>query len=83
LPDERKEVAIVKYLGLVKRENGSLIMPDTFLQVVDRNAYEAIQIGGDIILVSATLDRQRLSRITNLAARSIEEHRATLKGLAR
>ena len=73
----------MKYLGLVKRENGSLIMPDTFLQVVDRNAYEAIQIGGDIILVSATLDRQRLSRITNLAARSIEEHRATLKGLAR
>lgn len=73
----------MKYLGLVKRENGSLIMPDTFLQVVDRNAYEAIQIGGDIILVSATLDRQRLSRIANLAARSIEEHRATLKGLAR
>jgi len=39
----------MKYLGIVKRENGNLTMPDTFQEVATLHTYEAIQVGGEEI----------------------------------
>ena len=73
----------MKYLGIVKRNNANLTLPDAFQQAAPTGEYEAIEVGGDILLLSAPLDRERLRRIERLASRSIEEHRRTLEGLAR
>ncbi|MBS3905532.1 MAG: hypothetical protein KGZ49_00725 [Syntrophaceae bacterium] len=73
----------MKYLGIVKRQNGNLSMPDTFQEVATLHTYEAIQMGGDILLLSAPLDRERIKQIEKLANQSIEEHRKTLEGLAK
>ena len=73
----------MKYLGIVKRENGSLTMPDTFKEVAPLQTYEAIQVGVDILLLSGSLDRERMKHIEELTNQSIEQHRSTLEGLAR
>ena len=73
----------MKYLGIVKRQNGNLTMPDTFREAAERETYEAVQVEDDILLLSSPLDRERIKRIEELADRSIEEHRHTLEGLAR
>lgn len=73
----------MKYLGIAKRRDSNLTMPDSFLEVAEKDKYEAIEVGGDIVLTPAPLDRERLARIEQLASRSIEEHRKTLEGLAR
>jgi len=59
------------------------MLPDTFQEIAEPRTYEAIQVGGDILLLSPPLDRERLKRIEELAKRSIEEHRDTLERLAR
>jgi hypothetical protein len=71
----------MKYLGIVKRQNCVLTMPDGFEEVAQGREYEAIQVEDGILLVPAPLDRERLRRIEQLANRSIEEHRKTLEGL--
>ena len=73
----------VKYLGIVKRQDGNLTMPDTFQEATTLHTYEAIQVGGDILLLPSQLDRERLKRIEELTTCSIEEHRDALEGLAR
>lgn len=73
----------MKYLGIVKRQDGNLAIPDTFQEVATFHTYEAIQMGGDIPLLSAPLDRERIKQIEKLANQSIEEHRKTLEGLAK
>jgi len=73
----------MKYLGIVKRQNGNLAMPDTFQEVASLSTYEAIQVGGDILLLSAPLDRERMKRIEELTNQSIKEHRKTLEGLSK
>ena len=73
----------MKYLGIVKRQNGNLTMPDTFQEVATFLTYEAIQVGGDILLLSPPLDRERMKRIEDLTNQSIKEHRKTLEGLAK
>ncbi len=73
----------MKYLGIVKRDNAKLSMPDAFQKVAPSDQYEAIEVGGDILLVAAPLDADRLKQIEDLTNRSINEHRPTLKGLAR
>jgi hypothetical protein len=73
----------MKYLGIVKRENGNLTMPDAFQEATAPGTYEAIQVGGDILLLPAPLDRERIKKIEELTKRSIEEHRRTLEALAR
>ncbi len=72
----------MKYLGVVKRREDTLIMPDAFQDVAEQAGYEAIEIGGDILLLTTPLDRERLKRIEELASLSIEEHRDTLERLA-
>ena len=59
-----------------------IVMPDAFQEVEEGRTYEAIEIGGDILLASVPLDRERLGKIARLASRSIEEHRKSLEGLA-
>lgn len=73
----------MKYLGIVKREDRNLTLPDTFQEIAERRSYEAIEVGGDILLLPAPLDRERLKHIEELANRSIQEHRSTLERLAR
>ena len=73
----------MKYLGIVKRQDCVLTMPDAFEEVAEGRDCEAILVGGDILLIPAPLDRERLKRIEDLANRSINEHRSTLEGLAR
>jgi len=73
----------MKYLGIVQRENGTLALPDSFREIREPRRYEAILVGGDVLLLSAPLDRERLKQIEELMDRSIEDHRKTLEGLAR
>ncbi|ODS34353.1 MAG: class I glutamine amidotransferase [Candidatus Scalindua rubra] len=73
----------MKYLGIARKEKGQVIMPDAFQKVPEGKQYEAIELGNDIILVPSPVDRERLARIERLANISIEEHRKTLKGLAK
>ena len=73
----------MKYLGIAKRKNETLTMPDKFRETKEQSEYEAVQIGEDIFLLSAPLNLERLKQIEELTNRSIEEHRNTLKGLAR
>ena len=73
----------MKYLGIVKREDPNLKMPDAFRTVAVQGEYEAIEVGGDVLLVAAPLDRDRLKRIEELARQSIQDHRGSLEGLAR
>jgi hypothetical protein len=73
----------MKYLGTARKEKGRMVMPDAFQDVEDGRVFEAIEIGGDIILLAGPLDKERLSRIEEIAKESIEKHRATLEALAR
>jgi hypothetical protein len=73
----------MKYLGTVKKEKGQVVMPDTFQEVEDGRVFEAIEIGGDILLLAGPLEKERWGRIEELAKESIEKHRATLEALAR
>lgn len=58
-------------------------MPDAFAEVPEGQAYEAVEIGGDILLIVPPLDRKRLAQVERLTTRSIEDHRKSLDGLAR
>jgi hypothetical protein len=78
-----REDGTMKYLGTVKKEKGQVVMPDTFQEVEDGRVFEAIEIGGDILLLAAPLEKERWGRIEELAKGSIEKHRATLEALAR
>jgi hypothetical protein len=73
----------MKYLGIVKKENGTLVVPDAFNDVAEPRTYEAVQVGGDILLLFTPLDRERLKKIDELTESSIRDHRKTLEGLAR
>lgn len=72
----------MRYLGIAKRDNGMLALPDAFQEATLKEDYEAVEVGGDILLLAAPLDRERMRRIEELARRSIEEHRGTLERLA-
>lgn len=73
----------MRYLGIARKENGHVLMPDTFRDVEEGRTYEAIEVEGDILLTLTPLDRERLGRVERLAKQSIEEHRKALEGLAR
>jgi hypothetical protein len=73
----------MKYLGIVKRKNGNLMLPDSFQEIPKQGDYEAVLIGGDLLLLPPPLDRARLKKIEELADRSIEEHRQTLEKLSK
>lgn len=73
----------MNYLGVARLENGQLRMPDGFTAIERGATYEAIDLGGDILLVANPLDRKRIERIESLAAASIADHRRTLEGLAK
>ncbi|MBM4294120.1 MAG: hypothetical protein FJ126_04350 [Deltaproteobacteria bacterium] len=72
----------MRYLGIARLEN-QVVLPDGFREIEAGRSYEVIEIGGDILLMPPPLDRERLARIDQLARQSIQEHRATLEGLAR
>ncbi len=73
----------MKYLGIVKKENGTLRVPNSFNDVAENRTYEAVQVGEDILLLSTPLDRERLKKIDALTESSIRDHRKTLEGLAK
>ena len=52
-----------------------MIMLDDKSGVKIGKTYEAVEIGGDILLMLSPLDRERLARVEKLAKESIEEHR--------
>ena len=73
----------MRYLGIARQEHGRILMPDAFAEGEQDATFEAIEIGGDILLIPNPLDRERLARLQRLANRSIEDHRKSLEGLAR
>ena len=73
----------MKYLGIVKKEHGTLAVPDSFRDVAEPRTYEAVQVGGDILLLATPLDCERLKKIEELTGSSIRDHRKTLEGLAK
>ncbi len=73
----------MKYLGIARQENGHIVMPDAFGTAGNGRTFEAVEIGGDILLTTTPLDRARLARIEELASLSIKDHQKTLEGLAK
>jgi len=73
----------MKYIGIIKQENGYLTLPDVFRRFDVKKQYKALEIGGDLLLLSTPINRERLTLVENLAKTSIEDHRKTLEGLAR
>lgn len=73
----------MKYMGTIKKEKGQVVMPDAFQDVEDGRIFEAVEIGGDILLLAGPLQKERLVRIEELAKESNEKHRTTLEALAR
>ena len=73
----------MRYLGIAKKDNGLMVMPDAFEELSTDQHFEVIEVSGDILLVPSPLDREHLTRIEGLTKKSIEEHRRTLEGLAR
>jgi hypothetical protein len=73
----------MKYLGTARKEKGRMVMPEAFQEVEDGRTFEAIEIGGDIILLAGALEKERWAQIEELTKESIERHRATLEALAR
>jgi hypothetical protein len=73
----------MKYLGPARKEKGCVIMPDTFRDVPEGQVFEAVEVGGDIVLAIPPLDKNRLDEVKRLADRSIADHRKSLEGLAR
>jgi len=72
----------MKYLGIARAEKGRIVMPDGFDEHAGGQTYEAVEIGGTVILAPAPLNRERLAQVDRLARRSIEDHRGALDGLA-
>jgi hypothetical protein len=73
----------MKYLGTARKEKGRMVMPDAFQEVEDGRIFEAIEMGGDIILLAGALEKERWAQIEELTKESIKRHRPTLEGLAR
>ncbi len=73
----------MKYLGTARKEKGRVVMLDAFQEVEEGRVFEAIEIGGDILLLAGPLEKERWARIEELTKESIEKHRATLEALAR
>ena len=72
----------MKYLGIVQKKKGVIVIPDSFKEIPDGQSFEAIEIGGDILFLPS-VDRGRLSLIQRLTETSIKEHRKSLEGLAK
>jgi hypothetical protein len=72
----------MKYLGIVQKKKGVIVIPDSFKEIPDGQSFEAIEIGGDILFIPS-VDRKRLSLIQRLTEISIKEHRKSLEGLAK
>ena len=72
----------MKYLGIVQKKKGLIVLPDSFEEIPDGQSFEAIEIGGDILFLSSA-DRKRLSLIQRLTEISMKEHRKSLEGLAK
>ncbi|MFN0135597.1 MAG: hypothetical protein ACKVS9_05695 [Phycisphaerae bacterium] len=73
----------MNYLGTARIENGRVVMPDGFAAARHSDTFEAIEIGGDILLITSPLDRKRLDLIDALVGESINDHRKSLEGLAK
>uniref|UniRef100_A0A7V5XF09 Uncharacterized protein n=1 Tax=Thermodesulfobacterium geofontis TaxID=1295609 RepID=A0A7V5XF09_9BACT len=71
----------MKYLGIVRKENNILFMPEGFKE--KDKTYEALEIEGVIILIPSPIDKERLSHIEKLIDVSINEHRKSLEDLAK
>ena len=72
----------MKYLGIVQKKKGVIVVPDSFEEIPDGQSFEAFEIGGDILFLQS-VDRKRLALIQRYIEISIEEHRKTLEGLAK
>ncbi len=73
----------MKYLGPARKEKGHVIMPDSFRDVPEGQVYEAVELGGDIVLAIPPLDDKRLEEVIRIAKRGMAEHRAALERLAK
>lgn len=72
----------MKYLGIARIKNEKVLMPDAFKSLETTQSYEAVEVGGDIILISFPLDRKRLALVEKFTRQAINDHRETLEGLA-
>jgi hypothetical protein len=79
---------LMRYLGIVaKRHGGQIILEgygqEKITEEDDHSAFEAVEVEGMIVHVPAPVDRKHLAQIETLTSQSIDDHRTTLKGLAR
>jgi len=74
----------MRYLGIAKKDGDRIVISsDIAGKLKEEQLFEIVEIGGDILLIPAPLNRQRLAYIEKLAKQSIEDHRQTLERLAR
>jgi hypothetical protein len=70
-------------MGTARKEKGRVVMPEAFQEVEEGRIFEAIEMGGDIILLAGALEKERWAHIEELTKESINRHRATLEALTR
>lgn len=71
------------YLGTARLENGRVELPGSFHSAQRSTTYEAVDLGGDILLIASPLDRERLAQIEKIIADSIHANRKALEDLAK
>ncbi len=72
----------MKYLGIARVHKGRVRLPDSY-PMEDGRQYDAVELGGDILLMPSMLDKNRMAEISRLARQSIGEHRKALEDLAK
>ncbi len=45
----------MKYLGIMKQEDGQVTMPDTFQSIELQQSYEVVEVCGDLLLLPSPL----------------------------
>ena len=51
----------MRYLGITRKEQRHLAIPDAFSEVEDSTAYGVVEIGGDILLMPPPMNKERLA----------------------
>jgi len=75
---------MVRYLGIARRVGDRIVISSEVTgKLEEEQIFEIVEIGGDILLIPAPLDRRRMAYIEKLAKQSIEDHRQTLERLAK
>lgn len=69
----------MQYLGVAKKENGLIVLPDQLQKQEVNKYFEAFEIDGHILLLHPPVSRKRQRHIRELTAQAICKHKNIFK----